>query len=78
MQEIKIIANKNYPETSQYQWLVLVGEKQHLVNNFRGERNFYSHTSFIEGFGETQHIITHGGYFEIVKAGELNKVAYIK
>jgi len=78
MQTINIRNNTNYPDKSQYQWRVLVNGFEHLVNSVRIETPTYTTSDFIEGHGLKHHITTQGNFFEVVSAGELNKVAYIK
>lgn len=78
MQTIKIRYNTNFPNKSQYQWRVLFNEIEHLVNSVRIETPTYTTSEFIEGHGLKHHITTQGTFFEVVTAGELNKVAYIK
>jgi|GEM_PF-2220367 len=78
MRIIKIRYNTNFPTKSQYQWLVLVDGVEHLVNSIRIETATYTTSEFIEGHGLVCHITTEGTFFEVVTAGELNKVAYIK
>ena len=78
MQKINIRYNTNFPNKSQYQWRVIVGGIEHLVNSVRIETPSYTSSEFIEGHGIKHHFTTEANFFEIVVVGELNKVAYIK
>jgi hypothetical protein len=78
MKKINIRYNTNFPEKSQHKWRVIVDGIEHLVDNVRIETPTYTTSEFIEGLGLKHHITTDANYFEVITAGELNGVAYIK
>ena len=78
MKKVDVRFNTNYPEKSQYQWRVLIDGEENLVNNVRIDVPCYTTSTFIEGLGMKWHISMEANLVEIITAGILNKVAYIK
>jgi hypothetical protein len=78
MKKVDVRFNTNYPQKSQYQWRVLIDGEENLVNNVRIDVPCYTTSTFLEGHGMKWHISMEANMVEIISAGLLNKVAYIK
>jgi hypothetical protein len=56
MKQIDIRFNTDYPESSPYQWRVLINGEETLVNDVRCEVATFSSSTYVQGRGMKWHI----------------------
>ena len=75
--KVNIRFNTNFPSKSQFEWRVIISDKEELVNGIRIECACYTTSEFIEGHGMKYHITAEASKVEITpSAGK--RIAYIK